>query len=40
VVLEKDLDVPEEVIATLPLVESILELKRIVPPSIETLPVV
>ena len=40
VVLEKDLDVPVEVIVTLPLVESIFELSRRVPPSIATFPTV
>jgi hypothetical protein len=38
VVLEKDLDVPVEVIVTLPLVESMFELRSKVPPSIATLP--
>jgi hypothetical protein len=40
VVLEKDLDVPVEVIVTLPLVESMFELRSRVPPSIATLPTV
>jgi hypothetical protein len=38
VVLEKDLDAPVEVIVTLPLVESMFELRSKVPPSIATLP--
>jgi hypothetical protein len=40
VVLEKDLDVPVEVMVTLPLVESMFELRIRVPPSIATLPTV
>jgi hypothetical protein len=40
VVLEKDLDVPVEVMVTLPLVESMFELRSNVPPSIATLPTV
>ena len=40
VVLEKDLDVPVEVIVTLPLVESMFELRSSVPPWMATLPVV
>jgi hypothetical protein len=40
VVLEKDLDVPVEVMVTLPLVESMFELRSSVPPWMATLPVV
>ena len=40
VVLEKDLDVPVEVMVTLPLVESMFELRSRVPPSMATLPTV
>ena len=40
VVLEKDLDVPVEVMVTLPLVESMFELRSSVPPSMATLPTV
>ena len=40
VVLEKDFDVPVEVIVTLPLVESMFELRSSVPPWMATLPVV
>ena len=39
VVLEKDFEVPVEVIATFPLVESMFELRSSVPPSMATLPV-
>ena len=40
VVLEKDLDVPVEVMVTLPLEESMFELRSRVPPSMATLPTV